>query len=278
MKRLVTVLILFKSRVLPLLRLFIPGEGGAHGQFLVGFIGLATVCGSVAFVSLKPHEKFFQLTMAGVEFKGRGDYRGPAGEYSCGMVNGHAFRVSSSYVFLWPKFYFDVNESGDRVFTQQTCQSVLKVLPLAIGWPDMLPHLGGFYPPATELDKGIRIIIRPEMSPKLSLYLSLASRLGEGFSKLMEQGREVSPGLRMSRGRTDAGEPVAVYWTDFNGDDPLLIVCMWSSVYRSIYLCEGSFGLESKGTRVDVIFSPEKLADWQSVIMSSRNFVNDIFK
>lgn len=197
----------------------------------------------------------------------------PLPGYICAMMGNHIIKIQSKYLFLWAQY------EGERIYgsaaysSVRSCHKKLVALPMAMTWPGLHPHLGGFYPPPTDIRNGIRMVVRPEATGSLLLFSTVLDYLGDNALTKMGKGRVVSPGLKKAAGTTSDGRPAMIYWTDFNKPRPVIFICEWSRTGYWFDMCEGRFVIDPQGVRVDVIISPEKMVDWRMIVEGSERLI-----
>jgi hypothetical protein len=202
----------------------------------------------------------------------------PPPGYICGAMGGNSIKIQRNYLFLWPQYEGEsIHESTDSS-SVRGCHEKLAALPMSMTWPGLQPHLGGFYPPPTDIRNGIQMIVRPEPTGNLLLFSTLLDYLGDNALTKMQKARAVSPGLKKAAGTTGNGGLVMVYWTDFNKPRPAIFICRWLSTGYLFYGCEGRFVIEPQGVRVDVIISPEKMVDWRRMIDGAERMIRSSLK
>jgi hypothetical protein len=197
----------------------------------------------------------------------------PSQGYMCGRMGEHTIKVQKKYLFLWAKYESESTDESADYSSVRGCHEKLVALPMAMTWPGLHPHLGGFYPPPTDIRNGIRMVVRPEATGSLLLFSTVLDYLGDNALTKMEKGRVVSPGLKKAAGTTSDGRLAMIYWTDFNKPRPVVFICEWSRTGYWFDMCEGRFVIEPQGVRVDVIISPEKMVDWRRIIEGSERLI-----
>lgn len=244
--------------------------GAVFGLILISFS-----CASYFFMLKMPEvAQFHTLKQASNDLAWRPRQKDlPPLGHICGLVGGQTLVLSKKYLFLWAIYDGETVEQSLDTSVVRGCNRKITALPMAMTWPGMQPHLGGFYPAATDIQDGIRMIIRPESSGSMQVFNTVLEHLGDNALTKMEQGRTVSPGLKLAAGTTADGGLIKVYWTDFNKTRPAIFLCRWKSTGYQFYLCEGRFVLEPEGVRVDLIMSPEKIVDWRQMLDGAEHLV-----
>ena len=73
--------------------------------------------------------------------------------------------------------------------------------------------------------------------------------------------------------RSDPDTARVYYWQERNGEIAALFECLWSIELKKFYLCSGNVAFAEEGLTVDMLFSEEKILEWQKVVSAIKEVV-----
>ncbi|MNL38510.1 hypothetical protein D3C87_1607270 [compost metagenome] len=73
--------------------------------------------------------------------------------------------------------------------------------------------------------------------------------------------------------RSDPDTARVYYWQERNGEIAALFECLWSIELEEFYLCRGNVAFAEEGLTVDMLFSEEKILEWQKVVSAIKEVV-----
>ncbi|CNC67955.1 MULTISPECIES: hypothetical protein [Yersinia] len=209
--------------------------------------------------------------------------------FVCGKFNGHVMEVPNSYVFYWTEY--SGTSAWGYSFTENTkgCDTDFVALPMIINWPDMQPGDKSLWYKKKENFGGIRVSIHPlkrpdtDMNYKRDVYLEKQNdKVFEPVVDLDElELFSVKVTKKIIRKNTRDKKSnywldkdvITYYWSEVDGRVPVVFDCKWLPMKKIYYLCESWFIMPEIGSLVRIIFTIDKLPQWQAIVNNTQQFI-----
>ena len=209
--------------------------------------------------------------------------------FVCGKFNGHVMEVPDSYIIYWAEYEGASAWDPDFINNKKGCDANFVVLPMIASWPDMQPgDQELWYKQGLEYE-GLAITVRPfrrsdiDITYKRDFFLRKQNdrtfdpviyidKLGLFFVKSTRKLFRAEPQDRNSPYWFDE-DVNGYYWAEVNGQVPVVFDCQWLPLEKRYYICEARFVMPGIGSRVEVIFTVEKLPQWRAIVSSTQQFL-----
>lgn len=190
-------------------------------------------------------------------------------DQKCGKIGKYILEIPERFVLSW-------YEQKDKVLSDKLggkagvrCGEIISKLSMAMMWP------------GKELVDNVDYIKDGKMYE--IVHFSLA-RLESSNGDLMREVKEFLGAVIKESDkpvrynekldmfvvqRVDRNDPVTArvyYWQERQGEITTMFECLWSIKLEEFYLCRGNFAFAEAGLSVDLLFSEEKLWEWQKVV------------
>ncbi|MEI9749089.1 hypothetical protein [Moellerella wisconsensis] len=179
--------------------------------------------------------------------------------FVCGKFNGHVMEVPANYIIYWAEYEGASIWNPDFIYNKKGCEANFRVLPMIINWPDMQAGDQEEWWKKKREDKRFDPMMYHQ---ELNLY-SVKVTKKSVRSKLAD---------RSSRYFFDENIN-NYYWAEIDGRIPVVFDCMWLPLKKRYYTCEAMFVMPEIGVFVEVIFTPEKLLQWQEIVSKTQQFL-----
>lgn len=63
------------------------------------------------------------------------------------------------------------------------------------------------------------------------------------------------------------------YWAEIDGRISVVFDCIWLPLAKRYYTCKAMFVMPEIGVFIEVIFTPEKLPQWQEIVSKTQQFL-----
>ena len=210
--------------------------------------------------------------------------------FVCGQFNGHIMEVSSKYIMYWAEYEGASAFDPNFIYNKKGCDANFVVLPMITTWPDMQP--GDQIKRSEEgLDfSGLTLAIRPLRNTATDVtYLRdiyLKEHKDKEFDpiifhedldlfsvKITRTLFRPDPNNNKKSQSTFNKQIIDYYWHEVEGRVPVIFKCKRLPLNNTYSYCEAKFIMPEIGTIIEIIFTPDKLAQWQKIISSTQAFL-----
>ncbi|UNK24728.1 hypothetical protein [Yersinia intermedia] len=209
--------------------------------------------------------------------------------FVCGKFNGHVMEVPKEYIIYWAEYEGKSSWTPGFTKNKKGCDANFTSLPMIASWPDMQPgDKSKWYKQGLEYE-GLAITVRPfrrsdiDITYKRDFFLRKQNdrtfdpviyidKLGLFFVKSTRKLFRAEPQDRNSPYWFDE-DVNGYYWAEVNGQVPVVFDCQWLPLEKRYYICEARFVMPGIGSRVEVIFTVEKLPQWRAIVSSTQQFL-----
>ena len=211
--------------------------------------------------------------------------------FVCGKFNDHVMEVPKEYIIYWAEYEGKSSWTPGFTKNKKGCDANFTSLPMIASWPDMQPgDKSKWYKQGLEYE-GLRMRVEPyrrsdtDVAFMRDAYLRLRkyenktfdpvvyiNELGLFFVKATRKLFRAEPQDRNSPywfDKTING----YYWSEVEGKVPVVFDCQWLPLEKRYYICEARFVMPGIGSRVEVIFTVEKLPQWRAIVSSTQQFL-----
>ncbi|UNK24726.1 hypothetical protein MNQ97_07050 [Yersinia intermedia] len=211
--------------------------------------------------------------------------------FVCGKFNGHVMEVPKKYIIYWAEYEGKSSWTPGFTKNKKGCDANFTSLPMIASWPDMQPgDKSKWYKQGLEYE-GLRMRVEPyrrsdtDVAFMRDAYLRFRkyenktfdpvvyiNELGLFFVKATRKLFRAEPQDRNSPywfDKTING----YYWSEVEGKVPVVFDCMWLPLEKRYYICEARFVMPEIGSLVSVVFTIEKLPQWQAIISNTQQFL-----
>ena len=211
--------------------------------------------------------------------------------FVCGKFNGHVMEVPKEYIIYWAEYEGKSSWTPGFTKNKKGCDANFTSLPMIASWPDMQPgDKSKWYKQGLRFE-GLAISVEPyrrsdtDVAFMRDAYLRLRKyenktfdpvvyidKLGLFFVKATRKLFRAEPQDRNSPywfDKTING----YYWSEVEGKVPVVFDCQWLPLEKRYYICEARFVMPGIGSRVEVIFTVEKLPQWRAIVSSTQQFL-----
>ncbi|MET1381326.1 hypothetical protein [Yersinia enterocolitica] len=212
--------------------------------------------------------------------------------FVCGKFNGHVMEVPDSYIIYWAEYEGLSSWTPGFTNNKKGCDANFVSLPMIARWPDMQPgDESKWYEQGLEYE-GLRISVRPfrrtdtDMTYKREFYLKKSpDKIFDPRIYIDDLGLFfVKATTKLNRGPApDKNDPDWPYWFDENvngyywseveGRVSVVFDCLWLPLEKKYYICESHFVMPEIGSLVRVVFTIDKLPQWQAIVRNTRQFL-----
>ena len=209
--------------------------------------------------------------------------------FVCGKFNGHVMEVPKEYIIYWAEYEGKSSWTPGFTKNKKGCDANFTSLPMIASWPDMQPgDKSKWYKQGLRYE-GLRMRVEPfkrtdtDITFKRDFFLRKQNdrtfdpviyidKLGLFFVKATRKLFRAEPQDRNSPywfDKTING----YYWSEVEGKVPVVFDCQWLPLEKRYYICEARFVMPGIGSRVEVIFTVEKLPQWRAIVSSTQQFL-----
>ncbi|CRY81014.1 Uncharacterised protein [Yersinia intermedia] len=211
--------------------------------------------------------------------------------FVCGKINGHVMEVPKEYIIYWAEYEGKSSWTPGFTKNKKGCDANFTSLPMIASWPDMQPgDKSKWYKQGLEYE-GLRMRVEPyrrsdtDVAFMRDAYLRLRkyenktfdpvvyiNELGLFFVKATRKLFRAEPQDRNSPywfDKTING----YYWSEVEGKMPVVFDCQWLPLEKRYYICEARFVMPEIGSLVSVVFTIEKLPQWQAIVSNTQQFL-----
>jgi hypothetical protein len=212
--------------------------------------------------------------------------------FVCGKFNGHVMEVPDSYIIYWAEYEGASAWDPNFIYNKKGCDANFVVLPMIASWPDMQPgDQSKWYDQGLEYE-GLIISVEPFRRSDTDVAFMRDAYLRKNKDKIFDPVIYIDKlGLffvkatkKLNRGPPpDKNDPYwpywfdedvnGYYWAEVNGRVPVIFDCMWLPLEKRYYICEALFVMPEIGSLVEVIFTVEKLPQWQAIVSNTKKFL-----
>ena len=209
--------------------------------------------------------------------------------FVCGKFNDHVMEVPKEYIIYWAEYEGKSSWTPGFTKNKKGCDANFTSLPMIASWPDMQPgDKSKWYKQGLRYE-GLRMRVEPfkrtdtDITFKRDFFLRKQNdrtfdpviyidKLGLFFVKATRKLFRAEPQDRNSPywfDKTING----YYWSEVEGKVPVVFDCMWLPLEKRYYICEARFVMPEIGSLVSVVFTIEKLPQWQAIISNTQQFL-----
>ena len=209
--------------------------------------------------------------------------------FVCGKFNGHVMEVPANYIIYWAEYEGASIWNPDFIYNKKGCEANFRVLPMIINWPDMQAGDQEEWWKKKRGFDGLTISVEPlqKTDPDVTYMRNfyLKKREDKRFDPMMYHQelnlysvkvtkKSVRSKLADRSSRYFFDENINnYYWAEIDGRIPVVFDCMWLPLKKRYYTCEAMFVMPEIGVFVEVIFTPEKLLQWQEIVSKTQQFL-----
>ncbi len=211
--------------------------------------------------------------------------------FVCGKFNGHVMEVSSKYIMYWAEYEGASAFDPDFIYNKKGCDANFVVLPMITTWPDMQP--GDRAQRSEEgLDfSGLTLAVRPLLrisEPDITYYRDIILK-GDKYIELSPINYhddldlfsvKITRTLFKPDPENNKKSPflsnkqiIDYYWHEVEGRVPVIFRCPWHIINNTYSYCEAILIMPEIGTDIEIVFTPDKLPQWQKIISSTQAFL-----
>ena len=206
--------------------------------------------------------------------------------FVCGKFNGHVIEVTSNYIHTFAEYEGYSIWDPRFINNKKGCDANFTSLPIIASWSDMGPAAQA-RKGRGEIDK-LDIHIMPIKNQYTDFRRIRDDRLTEEKNKKIDSViyhpelglYSVKVTKKLDRKNWDRSSPRwfdeninNYYWTEIDGRVPIFIDCMWLPLQKRYNDCKFEFVMLEIDAFVNVIFTPEKLPQWQEVRSKTESFI-----
>lgn len=191
-------------------------------------------------------------------------------DLKCGKIGKYVLEIPKRFVLSW-------YEQKDKVLSDKLdgkpgsrCGATISKLSMAMTWPGKKLVDNVDYIKDGKMYETVHFSLARLESSDGDLMREVKEFLG---AVIKESDRPVRYNEKLDMfvvQRVDRNDPVTArvyYWQERQGEGEIaaMLECLWSIKLEEFYLCRGNFAFAEAGLSVDLLFSEEKLWEWQKI-------------
>ena len=199
-----------------------------------------------------------------------------AAELKCGKIGKYVLEVPEKLVIAWHEEQDQIVSGASGLKKRTSCDAAISKFSLAMTWPER------------KLVDRMDYTINGKMFESVLFSLARLERVDDKTKRevkaflglvIKESDRPVQYSEKLDMfvvqlvERSDPDSARVYYWQERNGEIAALFECLWSIELKKFYLCRGNVAFAEEGLTVDMLFSEEKILEWQKVVSAIKEVV-----
>lgn len=198
-----------------------------------------------------------------------------AEEMACGKLNGHVIEVPRKYIAFWPEYEGKSSWEKGFIHNKKGCDANLTSLPMVMTWPGMMPASHTIYFSQALEFEGLGVNLEPLRRNSKDMRYALEHFLWKTPAHWKEQvqfNEELGLFYVDGNDRVFANTLNRFYWLENGNEIEIVFECRWLARENRFYRCEGRLVIEEASALASIHFTPEKMAQWKTIISAVKTF------
>ncbi|KAA0977253.1 hypothetical protein [Pseudomonas sp. ANT_J28] len=194
----------------------------------------------------------------------------------CGRLSGKTLVVPRSYVVFWAEYEGESAWDKNTFHENTGCDANFISLPMVVTWPSFqsVDH-SKYFRDGLGFD-GLEVVVTPMFHNEFYLRARRDAFLGNATGQQVEGASYIDGlGLYLVKRRDNTFPEILneYYWREEEGEVQAVFECLGNHKDVGVYSCRGEFLLGQLDALIKIGFTPEKLSDWKSIAVLTKEFV-----